>query len=132
LILKKAIVPEILRTGNTHHLQGEFCSKYMLQLTRNLNINNCTEEYTMATSSLRQALKQRLSTNSGEVLKALKASGVMLSQQEETGLKNGSLEGFSDQQLSQRFNAKVLGALGMSGTFTEGMANNQWKGKPKK
>lgn len=68
----------------------------------------------MQTSSLRKALTQRLSTNSEEVLKALKSSGVMLSKEEEAGLRKGNLQGFTDQQLSQRFNSKVLGALGLS------------------
>lgn len=68
----------------------------------------------MSKSTLRDALRQRLNNNSEEVFRALKSSGVMLSKEEENSLRKGSLEGFSDQQLSQRFNAKVLGALGMS------------------
>ena len=67
----------------------------------------------MATT-LRQALTQRLSKNSEEVVKALKSSGMMLSKEEENSLMKGSLEGFSDQALDKRFNAKVLGMLGMS------------------
>ena len=82
----------------------------------------------MSKSTLRDALRQRLNNNSEEVLRALKSSGVMLSKEEETSLRNGNLEGFSDQQLSQRFNSKVLGILGL-GSQMGGQQGGQMGGK---
>lgn len=65
---------------------------------------------------LRQKLTQRLSKDPQGVIRTLKSAGVKLSQQEEAGISRGSLDQFSDAQLGERFNPKVLGMLGISST----------------
>ncbi len=82
-------------------------------------------------ATLREALQKRLSTNPAEIVKKLKSSGVMLSKDEETMLSQGSLKGFSDQALSQRFNAKVLGMLHINlGEESQGGRSGSSMNKP--
>lgn len=70
----------------------------------------------MDSSYIRARIKQRLRTDPQGVIDALNAAGVKLSQQEEFAVSHGSLDQFSDAQLGERFNSKVLGILGFSGT----------------
>lgn len=66
-------------------------------------------------NNIKSAIKQRVSKNPDEVLKILKSAGVQLSQTEESEIKSGrlDLDKFSDKQLDERFNAKVLGMMGI-------------------
>lgn len=71
--------------------------------------------------TLRQALTQYLTENREGVIQALKTTGTTLTTEQTTSLKNGTLTGFTDTQLTERFNTKVLGLLGLDAfTTTEG------------
>ena len=78
---------------------------------------------------LRKAIGQYIKQNGNKALETMKSSGVKLSQQEEQSVRSGNLEGFSDQQLEERFNSKVLGFLGID---LEGKAWSQDKAQGQK
>ncbi len=65
-------------------------------------------------TKLRQEIKAKL-TKDPNVVKELEKTG-SFSAAEIATLKNGELK-FSDQELTQRFNARVLGILGVSSTL---------------
>lgn len=64
-------------------------------------------------SVLRQKIAQRVSKDAQGVIQALKSAGVKLSTDEEAGISQGSIDQFSDVQLGERFNSKVLGVMGI-------------------
>ncbi len=80
----------------------------------------------MGQEMLREKLTQRLSKDTQGVIRTLKSAGVKLSQQEEASISRGSLDQFSDAQLGERFNPRVLGMLGISTNESAGSSH----GKP--
>jgi hypothetical protein len=84
----------------------------------------------MGHEMLRQKITQRLSKDPQGVIRTLKTAGVKLSSAEEAGISKGSLDQFSDAQLGERFNSKVLGMLGITGAeSTERSSQGQSQGK---
>jgi hypothetical protein len=86
----------------------------------------------MGQDMLRQKITQRLSKDPQGVIRTLKTAGVKLSSAEEAGISKGSLDQFSDAQLGERFNSKVLGMLGITGAEgTERSSQGQSQGQGK-
>ena len=79
----------------------------------------------MGQEQLRQKLTQRLSKDSQGVIRTLKSAGIKLSPAEEAGISRGNLDQFSDSQLQERFNTKVLGMLGISANESAGYAQGK-------
>lgn len=80
-------------------------------------------------ATLRQTLTQRLTQNPEAFYKKVMAQNIGLSQSEESCLRQGSLKEFSDQALEERFNSKVLGALGINAkeiSWTKDEGSQNW------
>lgn len=73
----------------------------------------------MESKSLRSIVTACIQNDSSSVFKALKSVGISLTQQEIEQLKTGNLEGFTDKELGERFNSKVLTILGICYPGTE-------------
>lgn len=65
-------------------------------------------------ATLRETLTNSMKQNPKEFYKKVKAQNIGLSQSEDTSLQQGSFKAFTDQRLEDRFNTKVLGALGIN------------------
>lgn len=67
----------------------------------------------MGSSTLRAELSQRLQRDPQGVIRALRSAGIKMTKEDELNVNQGRLDQFSDEQLQQRFNKKVLEALGI-------------------
>ncbi len=65
-------------------------------------------------ATLRDTLTQSIKQDPKAFYKKVKAQNIGLSQSEWSSLEAGSLKAFTDQRLEDRFNTKVLGALGIN------------------
>jgi hypothetical protein len=82
----------------------------------------------MQSKSLRGAISESIGRDKSSALRALQQSGAQLSSSEQAALKSGNLGAFSDKQLAERFNAKVLGAMGIDASAFSEQRGGQSKG----
>ena len=65
-------------------------------------------------NKLRDALARKVQANPEAVIQACRKAGAALTADEEAAIRARKLEKFSDAQLEDRFNTKVLGIMGMA------------------
>jgi hypothetical protein len=83
----------------------------------------------MMNKAMRAAIMKKMSSDPQAVIKAINANP-----EESKMIKAGRLDMFNDEQLSERFNTKVMGMLGMSKEsmgMEGGMTGNSKMEKPK-
>ncbi|EKD73312.1 MAG: hypothetical protein ACD_45C00365G0013 [uncultured bacterium] len=65
-------------------------------------------------NKLRDALARKVQADPEAVIQACRKAGSALTADEEAAIRARKLEKFSDAQLEDRFNTKVLGLIGLS------------------
>jgi hypothetical protein len=76
-------------------------------------------------NKLRESVIKWISRNPGAAIDALKKNGVSLTPDEENEIRNGNLSRWSDNELSQRFNQKVMGFKIEGASAPEGQQGRQ-------